>query len=501
MSHFLVSEFRASVGRSFNASSVAPNILWISGLIFGLAVRAAGFFYSDTLEIDESALLMNILERDWLQLLAPLDYNQHAPIGYLLCVKLATMLGGESYLTLRICNYSLSSLSIIIFATYVRKLFPLSVAALLTWILAVSPEAILYSVVAKQYAFDLGLTSILLVLCAPRLLAEDVSTLKFPFVLAVLGAVFVWFSHPIIFVLIGYLSATAFGWFQRPNSNWRGIIVLGAIWSGSWLLNYSLVLRQSSGNQFLRSFWHSYFAPFPPFSTAELKWYLDRFLDLFFVGPFSFSVSGAVMVLVVCLGIARLFDLNKSLLIFLCVPILCALGASMFTLYPFYNRFLLFSMPLLLVLFGFGFELLIRLPLYGTTCASFVYLLLLVFPVASSAKILLNGFKNSYPKNMVVESLEKNVTTNDLVFASNGIINRLRIYYYLRHDAVRMKSFSYLPAASSLAPAVEGQTWLLLENREEDLASQVNEIKKYHRLDEVAKFNGERAIGLYRLLR
>jgi hypothetical protein len=97
MSQFLILRLKRFFGRIFqHAGSATSNILWSSGLIFGLVVRAAAFFYSDTLEIDESALLINILERDWAQLWTPLDppgYNQQAPIGYLLFVKLATTLG------------------------------------------------------------------------------------------------------------------------------------------------------------------------------------------------------------------------------------------------------------------------------------------------------------------------------------------------------------------------------------------------------------------------
>jgi hypothetical protein len=479
-----------------------PNILWASGLIFGLLVRVAAFSHSNTLEIDESALLINILQRDWNQLWTPLDYNQHAPIGYLLCLKLATKLGGESYFTLRICNLLIGFITILLFALYSRKWFLLPIAALATWILALSPEPIFYSVVAKQYAFDLGFSSILLVICIPHF-QHNVNTFKFPFELAVLGSILVWMSHPIIFVLIGYLAATTLQAFWRKTGGLRWSVVLTAVWFGSFILSYIVMLSHSTRDHFLKEFWHSYFAPFPPSSLADLKWYLDRFFDLFFNSPFFFTVSGAVMVLFVCLGISRLWHLNKPLLIFLVSPILCALLASMFKLYPFYGRFLLFSVPLLLVLFSYGLEIMFRLPRYGVTCVNLVAVLLLIFPMLSGGKILMYGLLESYPKNELIASLETYVGINDAVFANNGIIHRIRIYYYLNNDIPRMRLmrlFSDMDELRSVAPRSGRENWLLLENRMENYSEEISEIRKSLRLEEVAKFNGKRPIGLYRIL-
>jgi hypothetical protein len=482
---------------TFQNHPAIPNILWASGLILGLLVRAAAFSHSNTLEVDESALLINILERDWNQLWSPLDYNQQAPIGYLLCLKLATTLGGESYFTLRICNLLISFITILLFALYSRKWFLLPIAALATWILALSSEAIFYSVVAKQYAFDLGFSSILLVICLPHF---QHNTFKFPFALAVLGSILVWMSHPIIFVLIGYLAATTLQAFWRQPGGLRWSVVLAAVWFGSFILSYIVMLSHSTSNHFLQEFWHSYFAPFPPSSLADLKWYLDRFFDLFFIGPFSFTVSGAVMVLFVCLGISRLWQVNKPLLIFLVSPILCALAASTFKLYPFYGRFLLFSVPLLIVLFCYGLEIMFRVPRYGVTCVSLVAVLLLLFPLLSAGKILMYGLPESYPKNELIASLERHVGINDAVFASFGIINRMRIYYYLNNDISRMRLFSDLDELRSVGPRSGRENWLLLEGRMETYSEEISGIRKGLTLEEVVKFNNKRPIGLYRIL-
>jgi hypothetical protein len=499
MSCFSVEKLERLVAGTFQNRAAIPTILWASGLIFGLVVRAATFLHSNTLEIDESALLINILERDWTQLWSPLN-NQHAPIGYLLCLKLATKLGGESYFTFRICNLVVGFVTMLLVAFYSRKWFSLPTAALATWIVAISSGAIFFSVVAKQYAFDLGLTWILLAICMRHLLQPDVNTPNFPFALAPVGVILVWMSHPIIFVLIGYLSATTFQVFQQRSNRWRWLVVLTVVWFSSFILNYFLVLRHSASDQFLKDFWHPYFAPFPPSSLADFKWYLDRFFDLFFNGPFFFTVSGAVMVLFVCLGISRLWQLNKSVLIFLVSPILCALAASALKLYPFYDRFLLFSVPLLLVLFGYGLEVVLGLPRYGVTCVILAAVLLLIFPMLSVGKVLMYGLPESYPQDKLITSLERHVGIGDVVFADHGVIHRMRIYYYLKHDVPRLKSFLDMHQLKNIGPRLGREKWLLVENHAENYSQEITEIQKSLRLEEVDKFDGKRPIGLYRIL-
>ena len=113
------------------------------------------------------------------------------------------------------------------------------------------------------------------------------------------------------------------------------------------------------------------------------------------------------------------------------------------------------------------------------------------------------GLLESYPKNELIASLETYVGINDAVFANNGIIHRIRIYYYLNNDIPRMRLmrlFSDMDELRSVAPRSGRENWLLLENRMENYSEEISEIRKSLRLEEVVKFNGKRPIGLYRIL-
>jgi hypothetical protein len=172
----------------------------------------------------------------------------------------------------------------------------------------------------------------------------------------------------------------------------------------------------------------------------------------------------------------------------------------MFKLYPFYDRFLLFSVPLLIVLFSYGLEIMLRLPRYGLTCVSLASFLLLVFPMLSAGKSLIYGIPESYPQDRLIASLERYVGDNDVVFAGNGLIHRLRIHYYLKNEVTRGRLFSDMEQLRRLGPRLGRENWLLLENRKENYSQEISEIQKSVRLEEVTRFGGERPIGLYRIL-
>ena len=68
----------------------------------GSALRIAPFLIDRSLWLDEAKLALNVLERSPAQLFAPLDYDQAAPVGFLLLEKRAVMAFGEGERALRL---------------------------------------------------------------------------------------------------------------------------------------------------------------------------------------------------------------------------------------------------------------------------------------------------------------------------------------------------------------------------------------------------------------
>ncbi len=60
-----------------------PRLPWTI-IYFGILVRVVQYLSNRSLWNDEAALALNIVNRSYLELLQPLDYDQGAPIGFYL---------------------------------------------------------------------------------------------------------------------------------------------------------------------------------------------------------------------------------------------------------------------------------------------------------------------------------------------------------------------------------------------------------------------------------
>lgn len=79
----------------------STRLVWaVIGL--GVILRLMQYLCNRSLSFDESLLALNIIDRSFTGLLHPLDYDQGAPIGFLMLEKLAIQVLGNSEYTLRL---------------------------------------------------------------------------------------------------------------------------------------------------------------------------------------------------------------------------------------------------------------------------------------------------------------------------------------------------------------------------------------------------------------
>jgi len=64
---------------------LSPEKVWLSGLILlGLVLRLRQYLLGRSVGLDEAMLALNIVGRDYAGLWKTLDYNQGAPVAFLL---------------------------------------------------------------------------------------------------------------------------------------------------------------------------------------------------------------------------------------------------------------------------------------------------------------------------------------------------------------------------------------------------------------------------------
>jgi Dolichyl-phosphate-mannose-protein mannosyltransferase len=354
-------------------------------LLVGIALRVRVFQDNPGLFDDDGRLGVNILSRSQSDLiLKPLDYSQAAPVMYLLLTKQLVQWFGTDEWVFRLPALLASVLALGLYVLLARQVldpwgqgFALALMAL-NWRLAE------YSGRVKQYSGDVLMTVILTSLGIWALRRRRCHAW-----LMIIGAIMVLWSQPSVFVLAGIgltLIGTAAA--DRRYRDALGWAAVSSIWFLVFLMCYLLVYRHSTNNTVLLSFWADQFAPFPPRSLEQFKWYYDTFIGLFAMPVgLSFGGLGAVGFL---FGAYLLLTRGQGrLLILLVSPLILTLLASALKKYPFGERLMLFSCPLLTTMVAIGIAGITQGSSgRGGVLRGLIAILMLIYPIYMSVKTL-----------------------------------------------------------------------------------------------------------------
>lgn len=339
-------------------------------LAVGVFLRLAQYAGDRSLWLDESLLASSILGRPVGGLLEPLDYGQTAPFGFLLLVKLATLLLGTSEYALRLVPFlgALAALALIVPVArrYVgRAALPVAVA-----LFALAPYLLYYSAEVKQYSLDVLVSLVVLALAAD---AADEARLTRRTALLLLGAgtVGVWLSQPAVFMLAG--AGLVLGLGAVRAGDWARARVLagvGAAWLASFAGSYLVSRRGLADPEYMQAFWRSGFFPLLPSSPRELLWLPASFARVFRepLGVMGEDSSGfalpqvAAGIVAFAAGALWMRKARPARLALLGAPLLLVLLASALRLYPFGSswhtggRVLMFLIPTFVFLMAQGAE-------------------------------------------------------------------------------------------------------------------------------------------------
>jgi uncharacterized membrane protein len=325
-------------------------IIW-GFLALGILSRARQYLFDRSIWLDESLLAQNIIHRSASGLLKPLDHYQGAPLGFLLLEKMAVLSFGSSEMALRLVPFLCGILSLFLFTRVARRFLAPTAVPIAVGLFAISDSLIYYSAEAKQYSSDVAVAVFLYLLAGPLL--EVPPRIIRTVAVSVAAAIALWFSHPAAFILAGWGLSSL--WVSLRKKDRRTMVLLfipGILWSCSFLLFYFVSLRGLSNDRTLLEYWEGAFAPFPPSSLADARWFVDSFFDLF-SGPVGLTLTGIAGVATL-LGAIELFSERRPGFLLLITPAALTLLASAFHRYPFRGRLLLFLVPSIILLIAAG---------------------------------------------------------------------------------------------------------------------------------------------------
>ena len=359
------------------------SLLWLA-IVIGIFLRLEQYLLNRSLWIDEAFLALNIINRSYLEFLEPLDYNQGAPVGFLVLEKIAVQIFGNSEYSLRLVPFIAGIASIFLFYQVAKRISRLPAIVIALGLFALCDRLIYYSAEVKQYSSDVAI-ALLILLLAVRLNTQITYTESIIF--AAFGGVAIWFSHPCVFVLAGtgsYLFVSSLIEQQWKNI-FRYLIMFGT-WAASFTAFYFISIRPLSNNEALQKSWeesHNSFVPFPPVSLTDFRWFFDKFFEIFDY-PAGIHLTG-IAALAFIVGCASLFASNSKNLYLLISPIFLALIASGLHQYPFKGQLLLFIIPSILLIIAEGTIAILKVTRSNRLIGITVVALLFAYPLYYAA--------------------------------------------------------------------------------------------------------------------
>ena len=342
----------ARLRNGLNRLCRSSRLMWLIIGVGGI-LRVTQFLFNRSLWLDEAALAINITTRSYSELLQPLDYDQGAPLAFLLVERAMVQAFGTSEYILRLFPLLCGLLSLFLFYKLAVDHTATGTIPIAVGLFAVSYKLIYYSSEVKQYSCDVLIT---LVICVVgTYVLRNRLTAPWTAIFAAVGAVAVWFSYPAAFVLAG--AGVTLMLASVYTKDWRkltGLMVVCSVWMLSFAGSYALSLGNLAQNEYLVGFWGGDFMPFPPRTASDLYWLVETFIGVF-QRPLGFFPPG-VAAFAFLVGGFSLVPEKKQESAILIFPLLFALLASGLRLYPFTERFLVFGVPLLLLLVAEGAE-------------------------------------------------------------------------------------------------------------------------------------------------
>jgi hypothetical protein len=326
----------------------SEGLLWTI-LFIGIVLRVERYLFNRSLWLDEAALALNILNRSFSELLRPLDYNQGAPIGFLMVEGLFVQAWGDSEYVLRLFPLIAGIASLFLFYRVASYFIDAKAIPIALGLFGISEPLIYYSSEVKQYSSDVAI--VLLLYWIYSSLPPNRPTIRGPVLLGIAGAIAIWFSHPSVFILAGLGASVAIFAFVRKDWERLGrFFIAYLLWTVSFTFCYFVSLSHLSKNQALLNFWSNDFMPFQPLLFAQ--WFHNSFFGIF-GDPVGLSLLGMAAFAFLTGGVS-VFRKDPERFFMLISPVLIALFVSGFHKYPFGGRLLLFVVPIVLLLIGEG---------------------------------------------------------------------------------------------------------------------------------------------------
>jgi hypothetical protein len=416
-------------------------------LALGFGLRFKTYLSLDGLNHDDALLSSNVIRHDEAGLLKPLEFDQAAPVGHLLLLKEVVRTLGTGERVLRLPALVASLLAMVLFAWFLSRVVPPAGQFLALALIATSGGLLYFGASVKQYSGDV-LVSVVLLSLGYHAQSTREGLGRFAW-LGVAGLLAILFSQPSVFMLGGIgLTLILGAIIDRRYRDAMAWVAVASAWLALFATLYLLIFKAYVANDSLLSFWKDAFAPFPPRSPEDLKWYSDNFFGIF-EKTLGMNFTGLAGVLFLA-GIYGLVQRRRwPLLGMLLLPLLLTLAASALKRYPFAERVLLFTCPILATLIGVGFASLLDVPSKsGRAFMAIAAVVVLLHPAYMSFKLVKNGPNVRHDIKPALAYVSDHYQPGDEIYLDYYAVNMTNYY----RDIINYKDIQRLPVIRGCYP-------------------------------------------------
>ncbi len=325
------------------------------GLIaLGLVLRCIHYVENRSFWQDELCLALSIVNRSFTEifhntLLFP-DFAQ-APLLFQFMVKIFAGVFGNNEMALRFFPFVTGVAALFLARRFFNRLLAPIPATLALGLFALAEPLVYFSAELKPYGVDVFAA---LLVYEMFFALKERWTLRHLAVFMAGGALVIWLSNAMLFILAG--AGLVFGLDHLKRQEWskvRQLAMAYGLWLVSFLILYKVSLSGMLNHDLVRN-WRlaGGFSPEPAFSLGWLVWIAKAFLDMF-RSPLGLGWTGLMAVFFFC-GCWFIYRRDRLLLWLLMAPLLLVLSAGAFDKYPFFERLVLFLVPAVLVILAEG---------------------------------------------------------------------------------------------------------------------------------------------------
>ncbi|SMC96174.1 glycosyltransferase family 39 protein [Pedobacter africanus] len=474
-------------------------------LITGCAIRLFHFFSDRSLWLDEVYLVSGLVHLDFKGLInGPLDYQQKAPVFFLILVKIVISLFGNKEIWLRLVPLISGLATLFLFVLVCRYFLNKPGSLVAIAVVCLSPAFIYHSVEIKQYATELFGSVLSLYLFVRYKDSLSVTRLL---IWGFAAGLILWLSYSAVFILAGIAVALSID--SLLKKEWQAFfyrLIPFTIWLASFAVNYLLFTHKHADEDWVVYWFRFYqnFMPMPPQSFSDLKWFavtfyrmLDYPLGLLWNWNVVLKMS-IVPIALILLGSYKFIKSEMLNVLVLFCPLLFTLLASGLELYPLTERFWLFIAPVFLLIIGKGFDVVWTRIQYGFWKWIF-FIVVVTGPASQAIASVLQPqnfymHKKSYQKE-TLNYIDQHYQEGDAVYVYWNILPQFRLYKELhryRFKAVEGRDFrsssvdisSYKKHLVTDIARLRGKkrVWLILSHKFlADIGDRINEPSWYYK--------------------